>query len=113
MKDKNLGISLLNQYYGKMLTQKQEEMLKAYYDYDCSLAEIADEHGISRQAVRDSIKRAEASLIGFEEKFGFAGARAGALEKLEELRCLLSRKNLLDDEISAKLGEAAKILEGE
>ena len=50
MKDKNLGISVLNQLYGKMLTEKQEAMLKAYYDFDCSLAEIAYEYGISRQA---------------------------------------------------------------
>ena len=44
-------------------------MLKAYYDFDFSLAEIADEYGISRQAVRDNIKRAENSLFEFEKQF--------------------------------------------
>ena len=69
MKDKNLSVSVLNQLYGSMLTEKQVAMLKAYYDFDFSLAEIADEYGISRQAVRDNIKRAENSLFEFEKQF--------------------------------------------
>ena len=46
---------MLNQLYGKMLTEKQFSMLKAYYDFDCSLAEIADEYDISRQEVSELI----------------------------------------------------------
>ena len=112
MKDKNLGISLLNQLYGAMLTDRQEEMLKAYYDFDCSLAEIADEHGISRQAVRDSIKRAEAGLQSYEEKFGFASMLAEARGKLAELRRLLASKAASDETIDGKIAEVERILEG-
>ena len=113
MKDKNLGISMLNQLYGKMLTEKQGEMLKAYYDFDCSLAEIADEYGISRQAVRDNIKRAEISLEEFESKFGLLATRERVIGKLAELKQLLQDKNLLDEEIQNKLTEIETALEGE
>ena len=113
MKDKNLGISVLNQLYGKMLTEKQEAMLKAYYDFDCSLAEIADEYGISRQAVRDNVKRAELSLYEFESKFGFLSTRENVIAKLAELKLLLQNKNMFDDEVRDKLLETERALEGE
>lgn len=113
MKDKDLSISLLNQLYGNMLTEKQEAMLKAYYDFDFSLAEIADEYGISRQAVRDSIKRAETSLLAFEEKFRLSSRKANVAERLAELKKLLADKNLLDGEIQQKLLDTERALEGE
>lgn len=69
--DKKVKISRLFDYYGKLLTDNQQEQIRAYYFLDMSLAEIAEETGVSRQAVRDGIKRAEAALIDFEEKVGF------------------------------------------
>ena len=113
MKDKNFGISVLNQLYGKLLTEKQEEMLKAYYDFDCSLKEIADEYGISRQAVRDNIKRAEISLYEFESKFGLLAVKTKVSSKFEELKRILKDKQLLDDEIKSILIETERALEGE
>ena len=50
-----------------MLTQKQRDALAMYCDYDCSLAEIADEVGISRQGVRDLLVNAEKALTKLEE----------------------------------------------
>lgn len=70
MVEKNLEISLLLDFYGKMLTEKQREVVELYYDEDLSLAEIAQHSGITRQGVRDSIKRAEAQLIEFEDRLG-------------------------------------------
>ena len=67
---KNLEISLLLDFYGEMLTEKQREVVEMYYDHDLSLAEIAQHSGITRQGVRDSIKRAESQLLEYEEKLG-------------------------------------------
>jgi hypothetical protein len=58
-------------FYGEMLTDRQREFLNYYYNDDLSLAEIAENSGISRQGVRDSIKRAEHEMTEMEEKLGF------------------------------------------
>ena len=64
---KNLEISVLLDFYGEMLTEKQKEMIDYYYNDDLSLSEIADNLGITRQGVRDSIKRAETQLFEMED----------------------------------------------
>ncbi|MEG0898646.1 MAG: YlxM family DNA-binding protein [Oscillospiraceae bacterium] len=69
---KNLDISILLDFYGDMLTEKQRDVVEFYYNEDLSLAEIAQNCGITRQGVRDSIKRAEAQLIQYEERLGLA-----------------------------------------
>ena len=65
---KHLDISLLLDFYGDMLTDKQRDVIELYYDEDLSLAEIAQNCNITRQGVRDSIKRAERQLTEYEEK---------------------------------------------
>jgi len=67
---KDLKISLLLDFYGDMLTEKQREVVDFYYNDDLSLSEIAENEGITRQGVRDSIKRAEAQLLEMEERLG-------------------------------------------
>lgn len=69
---KNLEIAFLLDFYGEMLTEKQRNMVDYYYNDDLSLAEIAENEGISRQGVRDSIKRAEAQMLDMEERLGLA-----------------------------------------
>lgn len=69
-KSEKLYISRYNDFYGCLLTEHQCEMIRLYYDCDISLYEIAEQFGVSRQAVRDTIKRAETLLIGYEEKLG-------------------------------------------
>ncbi len=69
---KNLEISLLLDFYGDMLTDKQHDVIEYYYNEDLSLSEIADNQGITRQGVRDSIKRAEFQLLDMEERLGLA-----------------------------------------
>ncbi len=61
-------MSLLYDLYGGMLTEKQRELFTLYYEEDLSLAEIAQNEGITRQGVRDTIVRAEEALLEFEEK---------------------------------------------
>ena len=66
------GIPLLFGATGEILTEKQQDVIDYYYNDDLSLAEISEHLGITRQGVRDSIKRAEATLIEMEEKLGLA-----------------------------------------
>ena len=67
---KDLRFSLLLAFYRNLLNDKQVEMLESYYDHDLSLSEISENVGMSRQGVRDTIKRAEQQLIEYEEKLG-------------------------------------------
>ena len=67
---KNLEISLLLDFYGDMLTEKQRDMVDYYYNDDLSLSEIAENEGITRQGVRDSIKRAEAQMLEMVKRIG-------------------------------------------
>lgn len=69
---KDLKMVLLLDYYGAFLTARQQEMMYHYYCEDLSLGEIALLAGMTRQAVRDSIKRSEQILSDMEEKLQFA-----------------------------------------
>ena len=66
--DKKIEISMLIQIYGTLLTEKQLDILDNYYNMDLSLSEIAENNEITRQAVRDIIKKGEKKLFEFEEK---------------------------------------------
>ena len=66
--ERNVEISMLCQIYGKLLTEKQYEFIDDYYNNDLSLSEIAENNNITRQAVRDVIKKGESKLFEFEEK---------------------------------------------
>lgn len=72
MFEKDLKMSYLLDFYGDLLTERKKEVMDMYYNEDLSLAEIADQIGISRQGVRDLIKKAEEELTFFEEKLGLA-----------------------------------------
>jgi predicted DNA-binding protein YlxM (UPF0122 family) len=67
---KNLDITVLLDFYGDMLTDKQRSFISYYYNEDLSLSEIAANEGITRQGVRDAIKRAENQLFDMEERLG-------------------------------------------
>ena len=69
---KDLHFSVLLDFYGEMLTDKQKDVIELYYNQDLSLAEISEHEGITRQGVRDNIKRGEAYLTELEEKLHFA-----------------------------------------
>lgn len=67
--DKKIEISMLWQIYGALLTEKQKEYIDYYYNEDLSLAEIAQNDGITRQGVRDIIKKGEKKLFEYEESY--------------------------------------------
>ena len=67
MFQKNMTISLLLDFYGDILSERRREIIEMYYNEDLSLSEIADITGISRQGVRDSVKKSENELLKLEE----------------------------------------------
>ena len=103
---KNLDVINLFDIYGEMLTQKQQDFICYYYNDDLSLAEIAENEGITRQGVRDAIKRAEAQLLSFEEHLGLYErneALKSGLEEISELIKLIdevNRKTILSRDIN-------------
>ena len=66
-----ITMSILCEYYGKLLTEKQYEFINDYYNNDLSLSEIAENNEITRLAVRDIIKKGEKKLFEYEEKLAF------------------------------------------
>ena len=82
---KDLRITFLLDFYGDMLTEKQREVVECYYNEDLSLAEIAEEKGITRQGVRDGIKRAEQQLLEMEERLGLAKRFRSVQEELTQI----------------------------
>ena len=76
---KDLTLSQLLDVYGSLLSEKQRLLCELYYDEDLSLAEIAENEGITRQGVRDALKKAEQQLRHFEDNLGL-------LKKTEALR---------------------------
>ena len=80
---KDLSISVLFDYYGEALSEKQKQIFDAYYNLDLSLSEIAENMGITRQGVRDFIKRTEQQLLELESNLKFS-QKCGEIKKLAE-----------------------------
>ena len=71
MKD-DLAFLKLRDLYSPLLTQRKQDILQAYFDYDLSLGEIAEQNGVSRQSVSDCLQKCRKQLEDYEEKLGFA-----------------------------------------
>lgn len=104
--EKNVKISMLCQIYGKLLTDKQFNVLDDYYNNDYSLSEIAENYSITRQAVRDNIMKGEAKLFEYEEKLGIMKRTLDQEQKIEKI---LSELSKIDTKFSDK--KIASILE--
>lgn len=119
---KDMRISLLLDFYGNMLTEKQREVIEFYYNDDLSLSEIAENEGITRQGVRDAIKRAESQLTEMEERLGFvkrsAELRAGlkqiceAADRIRENNSRCSRVREIEENANAILLTASQMQDG-
>ncbi len=83
-KKDRLFISIYNDYYGSLLTDYQRQLIDGYYNLDMSLSELAEEHGISPQGVRDALKRAEKQLVGYEDKLGLVKKSQSVVDLLQE-----------------------------
>ena len=99
--------SLLLDFYGELLTDKQRACCELHFNEDLSLAEIAEQVGVSRQGVWDNIRRAEAALEEIEEKTGLIHRFSETQKGLERLDDLAGRL------LALPLGEEAALLVGD
>ena len=79
--EERVKVAILNKYYGKLLTARQQDIVEMYVDNNLSLQEVSEELGISRQAVKDALDTAVETLNLTEEKLGFVGRD----EKIKEI----------------------------
>lgn len=116
MRRDSLKQGLLLDYYGELLTHKQRLYCDLYYNQDYSLAEIAEQTGISRQGVHDSLLHAEAALSEFERILGCAARdsalRALAAEGREALSPLLESPDPAVRECAGRAVEIITTMEG-
>lgn len=104
--EKKVEVSMLCQLYGKLLTEKQLEFIEDYYNNDLSLSEIAENNNITRQAVRDIIKKGEKKLFEYEEKLMFMKRMLNQEKKIEKV---LSELTKIQKDYSDK--QVANVLE--
>ena len=103
--------TMLFDYYGDFLTEKQKEYYDLHYNEDLSLFEISEETGVSRQAVWDNIKRAEASLNNAESKLGLVDKQLRREEKKAEIsERLKGLRDFLPDDKKPELDYVLKML---
>ena len=110
--ENKVKISILNELYGKLLTKKQFEIIDDYYNRDLSLSEIAENNNITRQAVRDILKKGEKKLFDYEEKLQFMKRTLSQEKKIEKVLSELTKiqKNDSDKQIAAILENIKKEL---
>lgn len=89
--DKKVEVSMLCDLYGKLLTEKQFEFINDYYNNDLSLSEIAENNNITRQAVRDIIKKGERKLFEYEEKLLFMKKTLTQEQKIQAILSELTK----------------------
>lgn len=102
MFEKNMSIGYLLDFYGEILSERKRAVLGMYYNEDLSLSEISDIIGISRQGVRDIIKKAESELLFYEEKLGLArrfGEVRDSVDRIGSLAVALDLPRELADEL--------------
>ena len=110
--EEKVKISMLSQLYGKLLTEKQFEFIDDYYNNDLSLSEIAENNNITRQAVRDILKKGEKKLFEYEEKLMFMKRTLNQEKKIEQVLSELTKiqKDYSDKQIASVLESIKKEL---
>lgn len=110
-----LQMTLLLDYYGELLTERQRLCLDLRYNQDLSLAEIAEELQVSRQGVHDNLSRAEALLMNMEEKTGCVRRSLECRKASSIIRQAASLLTEYEDkqvsDLAHKILDAAKYLE--
>ena len=109
MFEKDLKKAYLLDFYGDVLTERKKEVLDMYYNEDLSLSEIAEQIGISRQGVRDLIKKAEEEIFFLEEKLGLA-QKMSALKIHSDNMLRIAENGGISPEIQKEIEEIAKII---
>jgi predicted DNA-binding protein YlxM (UPF0122 family) len=107
--DKISRFALLLDFYGGLLTEKQRTIMSYHYEEDMSLAEIADEFDVSRQAAHDIIKRSEKILSDYEDELGIVKKFITQKEKLKEVKALIDNNE--SDNIKKALSIIDELIE--
>ena len=113
MFEKNLKLAYLLDFYGDVLDEHTRSVMKAYYDDDLSLAEIAEGVGISRQGVRHVIKKGEEQLSFLEDRLGLAAhyeELERAVEMIDGIRRGLTDGTLVNENARRTLDEIKDII---
>lgn len=110
MLEKVAWMNLLFDFYGQLLTNRQKVFMDLYYAQDFSLGEIAGEYQVTRQAVYDTLKRAEQTLSHYEDKLGLVAKYNSELDKLSAVAALLDESGAVDRD--SKVRQARKIIDG-
>ncbi len=119
--EKTFEIAMLYDFYGELLTPRQKEVLQYYYEENYSLSETAEELGVSRQAIHDTIRKAEKALRNYEQKLGlverFRRTEADMERAVNELDRIIDRLTpqsgesaIFDNKIIEKLNDVKDIL---
>ena len=106
--EKNLKVAYLFDFYGDILSEKQQLAVELYYNDDVSLSEVAAQIGISRQGVRDSLKRSENALFDMENKLGLAqrfGSMLGEIEAIKRNAAEIEERSSGDENIRERARE--------
>lgn len=94
MFEKNLELGLLLDFYGAILPERRKDVMDLYYNDDLSLSEIAEQVGVTRQAVRETIKKTETELFFYEEKLGLLRRSAEIQQCAERIRTLCESESV-------------------
>jgi predicted DNA-binding protein YlxM (UPF0122 family) len=97
--DKLEQIILLKDFYGPLLTARQQEVINLYYEQDWSLSEIASQYNITRQAVYDLVKRSERLLQEYEQRLHLVKRFQDTQAQIEEVYRLLNNADIDQDTI--------------
>lgn len=111
MFEKNMKLAYLLDFYIELLDTHSQQIMRAYYEDDLSLAEIAAGEGISRQGVRHIIKKCEEQILTLEGKLFLADRYAACEDAINKLKRLRESADAGAAPSAAELSEVIEILE--
>ena len=107
---KNMGeISMLYDFYGDLLTERQRTVLEYYYGDDYTLSEIAEHTGISRQAVHDTVHKAEKSLRSYEAVLGLVSRYRKTAAEIDRASAIL--QSVIAESDSEEIREKLRLVQ--
>ena len=111
MKNQTYRMTMLYDFYGELLTDRQKEFFDLYYNEDLSLAEIAENAGISRQGVRDAIKKSEDEIYFFESNLKIVEKSREQTAQIDEISALLKEMSeTVEAPLRSKIDKALEML---
>lgn len=103
MVEKLVEIGILFDFYGKLLSKRQYQVVELYYIHDLSLSEIGDELSITRQGIFDSLKRAEQKLYDYENNLGLVEKFFSSHENIRKIISVSNEIRLISNNINNDL----------